>query len=358
MPEHARVLPPKRASLARHRKPEADPSSIEPQTPDRPAKTVTAKKRRKRSARSSGTRLQIEDYQLLVEGYRRHPGDHTKAAKLAKVSTTTAQRVWFYGMGAAYEFGQRPLKDIITEEQTLARAELQRRIDAETAAAEDRARRAQDPTGLARQDLPASTAEAARKDAITARAAEAALVRTCRGNAAALAGVVAKLVRGALKQAAKLEQQLTDEKLEIKDGVLVMKRITEMARTTAQAGDLALEMERKLLGDSDGVPDESTMTAEQAIAEIRSASDALERAEAMGFTVHEGGKSVHKPGQLPSWDDAPGGPGAADDEPAVPEYDFLEGEELGGGADALPELTGSAADPGNVELPVDSDEAW
>lgn len=353
MGDHARVLPPKRPKKAQ----EAPPGSPEPQTPDRPAKTVTAKKRRKRSPRPHGARLTLDDYQLLVEGFRRHPGDHRKAAKIAKVSATTAQRVWFYGMGAAYEFGQRPLKDVIGEEQTLARAEMQRRIEAEAAAAEERARRAQDPTGLANQQLPATTAEAARKDAITARAAEAAVVRACRGNVAAMAGAVAKLVRGFGKQAAKLEAKLADEALSIKDGVLVGKRITEMARTTAQAGDLVFDMERKLLGDSDGVPDESTMSEAEAYRTLEDCSEALDRAKAMGLTVLEGGKSVHKPGQLPSWDDAPGGPGAADSEPAVPEYDFLEGEELSADDGLVPDdAAGSSAEAG--QLPADNDDAW
>jgi hypothetical protein len=329
-------------------------------TPDKPRKTQSANKRRRNPPkRASGQRLLLEDYQLLVEGYRRYPGEHAKAAKLASVSSATAQRAWFYGLGAAYEFGRRPLKDVIGEEQTLARAEITARVKAESEAAADRARRAEDPTGLASRQLPASVAEAARKDAVNARAQEAALVRACRSNATALAAIMTRVIRGSMTFARNLEQRIADDKdMPIDRGVLLIKRVGEAARTAAQTADLVLEAERKLLGDSDTVPDESTMTASEAVRVIDDASDALDRARAMGFVVHEGGRSPHKPGQLPSWDDAPGGaPGAS--EPAIPDYEALEGE-LGGDPsspppEALPGLDVPDDDP---ELPADADEAW
>jgi hypothetical protein len=140
----------------------------------------------------------------------------------------------------------------------------------------------------------------------------------------------------------------------------MLKRVGEAARTAAQTADLVLEAERKLLGDSDTVPDESSMTAEEAVGIIEKAGDELDRARAMGWTVHDGGLSVHKPGELPRWEDAPGGP-PAEEEPAIPDYDALEGEELGGDPppDSVSRLDVALADdPDDGELPADADEAW
>jgi hypothetical protein len=345
MGDAARVLPAKPGEL---------------RSPDRPRKSVEAKAKHKRSRRGR-SRILLEDYMLLVEGYRREPGNHAHASKLAKVSVPTARNTWNYGLGASYEFGQRPIKEIIAEEQTMARAELGRRYAAEQTAAEDRARREADPTGLASRELPASSAEAARRDAVDSRAAEAQLVRVARSNVVAMAGVTAKLLRGTVTFASNLSKRISEDKdMPIDKGVLLIKRIAEVTRTTAQAGDLVLDMERKLLGDSDRVPDESTMTMEQAAIEIRDAQDALDRAEALGLTVLDGG-ALPPPGQLPTWEHAPGGRDAPQEGPLVPDYESFEGEdEIGDPLEApVVDMAPEQSDDGEVEeLPADVDEAW
>ena len=108
----------------------------------------------------------------------------------------------------------------------------------------------------------------------------------------------ARMLRGASELSESLQDKLAAASVtDIGEAIHWIQRISNICRQTAQAGDLVLDMERKLLGDSDAIPDDAEMTLEEAVDEIRGASDALQRAEAAGLKVIEGGAPVAWPDQ-------------------------------------------------------------
>jgi len=66
-----------------------------------------------------------ENFDALLDAYRRDPGNHVAAASAAYLDNRTAKRAW--DKGCRKFLGGRPIRELIAEEQEEARAEIIRR---------------------------------------------------------------------------------------------------------------------------------------------------------------------------------------------------------------------------------------
>lgn len=85
-------------------------------------------------------------------------------------------------------------------------------------------------------------------DAVQQREDEGRLVRANRESALLLAMVQARLLRGSVKLAERLEKQIADEAMPVKEGLRVLHAIGSIAKSTAEVSRHAVHMERLLLG--------------------------------------------------------------------------------------------------------------
>jgi hypothetical protein len=277
-------------------------------------------------SRISGTgkhRFTMEDYQVLVGAYRKHQELHTKAAAIAHCDVRTARKAW--NVGLRYDWAQKPIRVLLEEERVLARANLYSEAPREAAAVQEVsaaahggsvriARRAAenavlpevppDPNYTA--PIPRTTAEAARADAAATLTAEVKLVRGARGNALALVSMTGMLIRGlggiVSKLKGMLERLLDDCEVNgtididrVFDVVKLIKEIVGLHQKNSYAADRILVMERRLLGGGDDVDDlADEMTVEEAMSEIKAATEVVERLQPQ-LRVIEGGKGTGIP---------------------------------------------------------------
>lgn len=239
---------------------------------------------------------------MLVEAFRRYPGDHTKAAAIAQCDPRTAEKAW--SIGLPYPWAATPIKSIIHEEQEVARA--RRQVEAEAVHDAVKAQVMAElgpqaaggtPGAAAAQPAqarprPGEQREAAKNDAASARAAEASMVRFARGNTIGLLAVNAKLVKASTKLAEAVALKLADAnyttKVDPADAVKLFRDLAALSRSAVLAADAVVDMERKLLGDPGAVGED--MTPEEAVREIEEAQKAMERAKEHGLQVLQGGK--------------------------------------------------------------------
>jgi len=192
----------------------------------------------------------------LVNAYRRVGADHAAAASVAGVDRRTAKKAWDEGLRES--FAQKPIRQIIEEEKQLTRARLD-------------------------NGSPPTTEEVglARSDAVKQRAAEANMVRASRGNVLNLLLATTKMVKGGTLLAAKLELRLEEMGAsgDINDALKALRDIAGMTTATANAANLVIRMERRLLGEGEeaGV-DTDEMTPDEAIRELEYSAKALTRA--------------------------------------------------------------------------------
>ena len=128
--------------------------------------------------------ISIEVAEKLLEAFRRAPGHARSAAKAAGCDPRTATKAWARGW-AHVPHAARPMKDIIAEEQVLARA-MREEQEAETERV---------TTSMAASQRLAQQSKAAR-DAAATRAAEAVLVKVGRNATVNMVASVASMSRG------------------------------------------------------------------------------------------------------------------------------------------------------------------
>jgi hypothetical protein len=223
----------------------------------------------------SGRRvIDLAFYESLLAAYLRLPGNASAAARDAGCDRRTAARAWSIGWPRK---GFTAIKQRVEDEQRAARARLLR---------DDQDAR------QAKQDATRSIAEQAQLDSAKSRAEEARTVRASRANALALGSATARLNRGALALAKRIEAELlrdTDDAgnrktLNVRAGVALLRQVAAINRESNDASRLAVQLERLVLGEPDTITGHVVinMTADDARREIERARDALARADARG----------------------------------------------------------------------------
>lgn len=197
-----------------------------------------------------------EAWLKLVEAYRRLPGTESGAHRIAAaevgLDSRTARKAWEQGLTKGWHGARKPIRDLLLEEQELARARLQDM--------QDEAKRAE----LERDAI--ERAEVRRKamlDVTEARTQEGQVVRLIRANTLAALGSIAKLNQALQKAVSAMQYTVTamcaDDPVTGAPRLLglgEMRTIKDLVATTTsalrQAGDAAqraMEAERLLLGE-------------------------------------------------------------------------------------------------------------
>jgi len=238
-------------------------------------------------------------WDALVAQARQTPGMYKIMARAAGLTERTVKLAWTLGFTYGPKEFRRPIKDIIAEEQQIARARLQEQ-EQETMrqAAEAEARRR---TEIAEKD---------RKDRTESRVQEGTMVRAARGNLLALyamsAPIASKLAQLGKNVAASLEaytglgpdgkpKQMT--LAEISMVTRLWNTYTMGQRQLNEAAARSMEMERLLLGQPQhivGVQLES-LTMVEAQRRVSLAASALDRLRARGMVIDA---TVEQPPQV------------------------------------------------------------
>lgn len=224
--------------------------------------------------------IDLDFYESLVSAFLAVPGNASAAAREAGCDRRTAARAWSLGWPRK---GFAPIKQRVEDEQRAARARLLRD--------EQDAREA-------KRDAAAKLEADASIDRAKSRAEEARAVRAARANALALQGATARLNRGALALAQRIEAQLlntNDEaaKLKPREAVALLRQVAAINRESNDAARLAVQLERLVLGEPDQVVGHVLidMTPEDARREIERANEALGRATRRGTLAVVAGDS-------------------------------------------------------------------
>lgn len=248
-----------------------------------------------------------EWYDALVQAYLMHPGNHTAVANDLGITRHTARKVWNEGwvrhrgtggLNAARgnvseaEDERRaepiewapPIREKIAEYQAFARARLE----------DERARLALDKEE--RGKTLAEAAASAKRDLIDSRALQGRVIKQARQNSTLLLGVTGNMLHGAVVLSTKIRALLSDPNWNPKprEAMSLMRSMAEIAQRGTEMSKITDDMERRALGEPDmilGV--ETSMTFDEAVAEIRDAYESLQRSEKIG-------KGLRVVGELPA----------------------------------------------------------
>jgi hypothetical protein len=224
-------------------------------------------------------------YDKLVIAFREVPDNRRRAARAADVHHSTATRAWLQGWP---ERGWPAIKGLIAADQVSARAKLlavERKVEQEIA--EDGARERARLQALASEAIGIEY-EKARLQAIETRKDEGQLAKLARLNALAALATSSRMLDGVQELAKNLREQLAGKKnISPTMAALLMQRAAAVAKTSAEAAKMALQIERIYLGEPEmliGIV-APAITAEQAAAKIERAQVAWKRAIAAGVIV-------------------------------------------------------------------------
>ena len=212
--------------------------------------------------------IDLAFYEALTSAYLASPGNASAAARAASCDRRTAQRAWTMGWPRK---GFAPIKQRVEDEQRAARARLLRDAD------DDRE---------AKQDATRALAEQAQLDSVKSRADEGKTVRAARANALALAAATARLNRGALALARRVESALLNDASAVKprEAVSLLRQVAAINRESNDAARLAIQLERLVLGEPTSISASVVvhMTPDDARREIERANAAMLRAQGRG----------------------------------------------------------------------------
>lgn len=229
----------------------------------------------------SARALPDEALQKLLESFRAAPGNVGHAAKASGVHRDTARRAWEFGFPKRRGW-ERPMADLVREEQELARARMQElEAEIQVLAANEEARRR------------ATAKMQAANDAAATRVEEGKMIRVAREAAARMLGGLNDLASSMPMLSAKIAesietfvtQQQTLDLGQIQALLNVYKVLTAGIRQANEAAHAALQMERLLLGEPTAIIGHAHLmdvTQEEAEARIERARKAMERAKAAG----------------------------------------------------------------------------
>jgi hypothetical protein len=226
-------------------------------------------------------------YDVLLDTFREHPGNSSRAAHEAGVSWPTAKRAWTSGWP---DRGLRPIREAVEAERVAARSARAGHVTRDDEELLDHERALlEESRCVERERLRAQ------RDAIETRRQEALMVKLSRENTIALMGAVSRLVEVAARSAEGLDEKVRSGESELgpKETVRFVSSCTNPTRVAAEAAKLNVQMERMLLGQPTEIigMDLRSMSLEEAERIIEMANRALERARQRGL-LDQGG---HQP---------------------------------------------------------------
>lgn len=228
--------------------------------------------------------ISYDDYQKLIDAFRATPGQPAVASRAVVMDVRTARKAWEVGLPHLGSWA-RPIKAIFEEEKVRARAIL-----------------AETKVGEAKVQV-LGIADRAKEDAASARAGEAAVVRTARLNALGLLAATNRMVAAVVNKFSPRFEGLLDallpkldpntgEAIDVKPEhaeriMKVLLRLSAIVRQGHEASLTALQMERLLLGEPTSilgitVPD---LSPQEYIQHVQAANKTLERAARIGLVA-------------------------------------------------------------------------
>jgi hypothetical protein len=261
-------------------------------------------------AKTPGTRgnpISRATYERLVEGFRIHDGNVSAAARFAGVSRVTATMAW--NKGLKHPWATTPIKSLLREEKGAARTILHEQAftaaRAATAAAaigantEESVRLTYNAiTQVGVPDAPTTPAESdllaarTRPDAIAARAQKAQTVRTIRATNSLLSVQAAKLTRMLDEVMPRMaiaiekclppleEMQAPGYKPDIDvltSLIQILGQVRGLHLSNARTTFEVFRLEKQLLGEDAATAGNTDMTEDEALAEVESAHQEVER---------------------------------------------------------------------------------
>lgn len=266
-------------------------------------------------------------YAALLAAYRDTPGNHRFAAQQAGVFWRTARRGWEEGW-PAYVWAARPIKDIIKEEQAIAR---QRSVEQDAVREASLQRELEDASRrIAEQSVqPQTDRELVRQHALETREAEALAIRLSRSNAIGLLTAMGDLVPS-IQQLTKTVARQIETITDMTPGsfVRLLREFASAVKMVNEATDAVIKMERLVLGEPTQILGLASgdMTRDEAIAAIMAM-----QAAALGPDVEMRALPAH---EASTFDDGfvPESDGVSTDETSV---DLDEAYEEGSGDETL-----------------------
>jgi hypothetical protein len=258
-------------------------------------------------------------YNAVVAACRRFPFNDALFRNVSEAlgcSRGTVKILWWQGWrGMPWA---PPIRGKLLAEQRRARAQLYHNENApnqELAAPPD-------TKAVARSEQ-----EKERELAATARAQEARLIGTARGNVIALQAILARCLRGGLKLAEGIEEHFQQGDVKPRDAFRFIRNMGELVHHSSNASKSVLEAERLRVGLPQaiiGIVPTDGMTPDQAVQDIARAAHAMERAKRLGLVSLPSGRQVPQANVI----DLPPAPvkGGMDEETAVA-LDILFGDE-------------------------------
>lgn len=241
-------------------------------------------------------KLTKEYVEALLEGFRRAPGNYTRAAAHAGCHKTTAGRAWKNGIRyAPWPEYHEPFRDIIAREQVEARARM-------ATAAEASSRLAIKAEADRRQSVHTE----AMKDLTDERVHESQLVRMARDACIIMLNNVTNIAAGAAALGTKVRASLkvygdNDEPLTLKqakDVVALTGRLSTALRQCNDAAQKSMEMTRLLLGEPTkilGVQHLESIGIDDAKRRIAAAQRAVDTLEDAGVQQIDGSTRATDP---------------------------------------------------------------
>ena len=207
-----------------------------------------------------------EDYQTLVDAFRKVPGNVRGASRLANVAPATARRGWHQGWP---ERGQKPIKDVLAEEAATVRRRLEE--------AAERERKLEERERALR---PLVDGERERLDAIARREDWARSCSAARHNAQTMLETVGKLLDSAFARSELIRGKLAELDLTPQQWLRITRDLVSAGKTVTEALHLALQTEHLALGQPTDIVGLApmSMSLEEAREEIRLAQRAIARA--------------------------------------------------------------------------------
>jgi hypothetical protein len=211
----------------------------------------------KKTSPTAGIRKRVSDseWERWITLFREFPGEVVKVARLMGVPRNRSRIAWHHGWPKQH---RPPICELLEADKMAARA---KRADLEAQGVEDPVIEETPVSSLAtesqRQVMAAmverdKTRRKVLEDSSRTRAEEGALIAVTRRNTMALGAVTAQLMRGAQELAPKLAKALQTEAISIKDGMSIMQKLSVIARLGAEAGKMAVQMERLAMGEPMG----------------------------------------------------------------------------------------------------------
>jgi hypothetical protein len=227
-----------------------------------------------------GQRIDDDKYTKMLEAYREQPGNYTRCAARTGNNRATTKKAWEIGWP---DRGFRPLKDVIFEEQQAARARLATLREAEIQ------KLAQQQAGRDQMDRVR-----AEDDAIQSRVEEARMVRAARHTSIALMASVQQILKGAVKLAQRVEEELSiHQPKDPKSALRLFREIATTTRNAVEAAKLSQAMERSLAGEPEkyiGIQHDVSLS--EAASEVEKAQRAMRRIRRKGGIIDVESESV------------------------------------------------------------------